>query len=52
LRRFEVAQLQQYDLLATVSAHDLEVFQELGFKGYHLVAPIGLDVDAYPLQVQ
>jgi len=52
LRRFEVAQLQQYDLLATVSAHDLGVFQELGYRGYHLVAPIGLDVDAYPLQVQ
>lgn len=50
LRRFEIAQLQQYDLLATVSAHDLEVFQQLGFKGYQLVAPIGLDVDAYPLQ--
>lgn len=47
LRRFEVEQLQAYDLLAPVSTYDLQVFKALGYKGYHLVAPIGLDVDAY-----
>jgi glycosyltransferase involved in cell wall biosynthesis len=50
LRRFEIEQLQHYDLLAPVSAHDLQVFKALGYKGYHLVAPIGLDLSAYPVQ--
>ncbi|HOY16304.1 MAG TPA: glycosyltransferase family 4 protein [Haliscomenobacter sp.] len=49
LRRFEIAQLKKYDLLATVSAHDLAEFKRLGYQGYHLVAPIGLDLDRYPV---
>lgn len=50
LRRFEVEQLQAYDLLAPVSAYDLDVFKALGYKGYHLVAPIGLDLEAYKVK--
>lgn len=50
LKRFEVQQLQSYDLLAPVSAYDLQVFKALGYKGYHHVAPIGLDLDAYPVR--
>ncbi|MDX2069421.1 MAG: glycosyltransferase family 4 protein [Haliscomenobacter sp.] len=47
LRRFEIEQLKNYDLLAPVSEHDLQVFKALGYTGYHLVAPIGLDLEAY-----
>lgn len=50
LKRFEVEQLQAYDLLTPVSAYDLQVFKALGYKGFHHVAPIGLDLDAYPLR--
>lgn len=50
LKRFEVAQLKTYDLLAPVSAYDLQVFKALGYKGYHHLAPIGLDLNAYPLR--
>ena len=47
LRRFEIEQLKNYDLLAPVSEYDLQVFKALGYTGYHLVAPIGLDMEAY-----
>jgi len=50
LKRFEVAQLKAYDLLAPVSTYDLQVFKALGYKGYYHVAPIGLDLNAYPLR--
>ena len=47
LRRFEIEQLKNYDLLAPVSDYDLQVFKALGYTGYHLMAPIGLDIEAY-----
>lgn len=50
LKRFEIGQLQAYDLLAPVSAYDLQVFKALGYKGYHLVTPIGLNLDLYPVE--
>lgn len=50
LRRFEIEQLKNYDLLASVSEYDLQVFKALGYTGYHLVAPIGLDLEAYSVK--
>lgn len=50
LRRFEIEQLKNYDLLATVSEYDLQVFKALGYSGYQLVAPIGLDIEAYTMK--
>lgn len=50
LRRFEIEQLKNYDLLAPVSEYDLQVLKALGYTGYHLVAPIGLDMEAYQVK--
>ena len=50
LRRFEIEQLKNYDLLASVSEYDLQVFKALGYSGYQLVAPIGLDIEAYAMK--
>lgn len=47
LERFEIAQLQAYDLLAAISERDLKVFEALGYTGKSLVTPIGLQMDQY-----
>lgn len=48
LRRYEIAQLDKFDILTAITKRDLSLFQKLGFKGKSKVAPIGLDLDHYP----
>lgn len=47
LKRFEVQQLQNYDLMIPISRRDQEAFRRLGFTGASVVAPIGLDLPEY-----
>lgn len=47
LERFEIAQLQAYDLLAAISERDLKAFEAMGYAGKSLVTPIGLTMDQY-----
>ncbi|MEM6317779.1 MAG: glycosyltransferase family 4 protein [Bacteroidota bacterium] len=50
LRRYEVEQLGNYDLLLAMTAKDLAYFRKLGFQGQGMVVPIGLQLDNYPIQ--
>jgi glycosyltransferase involved in cell wall biosynthesis len=47
LRHYEVMHLNDYDLLVSISARDLEHFQRLGLQRPATVAPIGLDCRDY-----
>ncbi len=47
LRRFEVAQLANYDLLLAMTAKDLTYFQKLGYQNDSLITPIGLQLNNY-----
>ncbi len=47
LRRYEIEQLKNYDLLVAITQRDLETFRQLGYKGRSLVTPIGIDQDDY-----
>lgn len=43
LRKYELAHLNDYDLLLPITKRDERHFQRLGFQGRSLVVPIGLD---------
>jgi len=43
LRTYELARLNDYDLLLPITQRDERHFQSLGFQGRSLVVPIGLD---------
>ena len=47
LRRYEVKHLNDADLLAAITARDLYIFGELGYKNIGIVTPAGLDTAAY-----
>ena len=47
LKRFEVEQLNFYDVLIPITTRDLEIYQSLGFKNTAMVTPIGIDVADY-----
>ena len=47
LRRYEIEQLQGYDLLVAITERDLETFRRLGYRGRALVTPIGVDRGDY-----
>lgn len=47
LRRYEIEQFKQYDVLIAISDKDMQVFRDLGFSGRGLVVPIGMDIDEY-----
>lgn len=47
LRRFEVTQLDSYDLLVAMSKRDMDIFYGLGYRGQGMVIPIGLDTHSY-----
>jgi polysaccharide biosynthesis protein PslH len=49
LEKFEIAQLNQYDLLAAITQRDLDFFKEWGCNIPACVAPIGLDLADYEL---
>jgi len=50
LKRFEIAQLEKYDLLLTVSQNDLDYFKNAGYTGISQVLPIGIDLSRYKLK--
>ena len=49
LKRFEIKQLSQYDILAAITRRDLDKYRALGFSGEGTVIPVGFDPqDYYP----
>ena len=51
LKRYELANLNVYDYLITVTQRDLSNFVKLGFRGQGMVIPIGIDARDYPSQM-
>jgi len=47
LRRYEIAQLANYDLLLAMTGKDLTYFQKLGYQNDSLITPIGLQPADY-----
>ena len=47
LKRYEIKQLNNYDLLIAISQKDLETFRKLGYKNKGIVTPIGLSTEDY-----
>jgi glycosyltransferase involved in cell wall biosynthesis len=47
LKRYEINQLKQYDLLAAISARDLSRFMAMGYANPAIVTPIGISMNAY-----
>jgi len=47
LKRYEISQLKNYDLLLAMTQKDLTYFQQLGFEKESLVTPIGLQLEDY-----
>jgi glycosyltransferase involved in cell wall biosynthesis len=47
LKRYEVRQLKEYDLLLPITDRDRRRFEALGYTGHSLVTPIGLDLNGY-----
>ena len=47
LKQYEIARLNDYDLLVGISARDVEHFQRLGLRKPAYVTPIGLDARDY-----
>lgn len=47
LKKFEVDQFNNYDLLVPITQRDLRKFQKLGFKGQSHITPIGIDSNDY-----
>lgn len=47
LKRYEIAQLENYDLLLAMTQKDLDYFKNLGYRGKYFVAPIGLEISNY-----
>jgi len=50
LKRFEIEQLHQYDLLVPITKRDLIIFKKLGFNKKAIVTPIGIDGRDYEAQ--
>lgn len=47
LKAYEIAQIQEYDMVAAISERDFEKYKELGFQGAGTVIPIGFDPQDY-----
>ena len=47
LREFEIARLQDYDLMMAITERDLNVFKKLGYRKDAVVAPVGIDLEEY-----
>lgn len=47
LKRFEISILNDFDMIAAVSAKDIDVFKVEGLESRSLHNPIGLDMDLY-----
>lgn len=50
LRRFELAQLNKYDMMVAITERDLQHFRKLGCTIAGHAAPIGLEMQDYPPQ--
>ena len=48
LEKYEVEQLNAYELMISMTERDQKFFQDLGMKIPSLVAPIGMDLGRYP----
>jgi polysaccharide biosynthesis protein PslH len=49
LRRFEVAQLRNYDALLPITERDGRIFQLLGYRGAMLATPVGMDTQRFKM---
>ena len=47
LKRFEVEQLNTYDLLVAITGRDLQSFRAFGYDNKAVVTPIGIDTKGY-----
>jgi glycosyltransferase involved in cell wall biosynthesis len=47
LKKFEIASLEQYDMLVAITQRDLDVFKNLGYRNASVVAPVGIDAADY-----
>ncbi len=47
LKRYEIEQLQNYDLLVAITKRDLELFRKLGYKNKAIVTPVGIEQEKY-----
>lgn len=47
LKKYEVDQLQNYDMMVAITQRDLDFFKKLGYKNKGVVTPIGLDINDY-----
>lgn len=47
LKRFEIAQLNKYDLLLPITERDAKIFRKLGYTNKYVVTPIGIDNREY-----
>ena len=47
LKRYEINQLQHYDMLVSITKRDEDFFKKLGYKNKAVVTPIGLDIGDY-----
>ena len=51
LKKYEIDQLQQVDLLLPISTRDTRKFKRLGYSKDLQCLPIGLDMDQYPFEL-
>ncbi len=47
LKRYEIQQLKQYDMMVAITERDLKQFRQLGYRGPAAVTPIGLNIEDY-----
>lgn len=47
LKRYEIEQLKNYDLLVAITKRDLELFRQLGYKNESIVTPVGIEQEKY-----
>ncbi|MEL6718133.1 MAG: glycosyltransferase, partial [Bacteroidota bacterium] len=47
LKRYEIARLQDYDLLVAITKRDLELYRKLGYKNAATVTPVGVEQKKY-----
>ena len=48
LRRYEQEMLNHFDLIAAITARDLEQFRTMGFQRRGIVVPVGINLREYP----
>jgi glycosyltransferase involved in cell wall biosynthesis len=47
LKRYEIEQLKNYDLLVAITERDEQIFMDLGYQGASLTIPVGLNMNHY-----